>query len=206
MKLFYMAQTRATRPRWLLEEIGIDYDLETLDEDRRDDWLPDYRAHVHPLGRLPAFEEKGRITFESSAICLHLADRFPEARLAPGVGTAERAAYYQWTFFVMTEIEPALDLVSMHQVELPAEQRVAAIIPWASDRFHQAADVADRHLAGQDHLLEWGFSAVDIMLTCMLAWAGRRDLLGRHANLRRYAIRLLARPAALRAFANDQPS
>lgn len=206
MKLYYMARTRATRPRWLLEEIGVDYDLETLEDDRRDDWLPEYRAHVHPPGRVPAFEEEGRIRFESSAICLHLADRFPEARPAPAVGTAERAACYQWAFFVMTEIEPALDLVSMHEVEAPPLERVAAILPWASARFHQAADVVDRHLAGQYHLLDSGFSAVDIMLTCMLAWAGRRTLLGGPANLRRYARRLMGRPAAQRAFATDQPS
>jgi glutathione S-transferase len=80
MKLYYMARTRATRPRWLLEEIGVDYDLEILDDERRDDWLPDYRAHVHPLGRVPAFADDGRVMIESSAICLHPADRFPGAR------------------------------------------------------------------------------------------------------------------------------
>lgn len=206
MKLYYMAQTRATRPRWLLEEIGVAYDLEVLDDDRRGAWLPDYRRDIHPLGRLPAFETDGRVMFESSAICLHLADRFPAARLAPAIGGPERAAYYQWAFFVMTEIEPPLDLVSLHAVELPAADRVPAIIPWATDRFHQAAAVADRHLTSQDHLLETGFSAVDVMLGCLLAWATRRRLLDQHPTLRRYAARLMARPAALRAFATDQPS
>ncbi len=205
MKLYYMGQTRATRPRWLLEEIGADYDLVELDDDRRDDWLPAYRR-IHPLGRIPAFEDEGRVVIESSAICLHLADRFPEAGLAPPPGSIERATYYQWAFFVMTEIEPPLDLVSMHEVELPVEQRVPAVLPWARDRFHQAAGIADGHLARRDHLLDSGFSAVDVMLACLLAWAGRRSLLDPHANLRRYADRLMARPAARRAFATDQPS
>jgi len=205
MKLYYMGQTRATRPRWLLEEIGADYDLVELDDDRRDEWLPAYRQ-VHPLGRIPAFEDEGRIVIESSAICLHLADKFPEAGLAPPPGSIDRATYYQWAFYVMTEIEPPLDLVSMHEVELPPEERVPAVLPWARQRFHEAAGIADRHLADRDHLLDGGFSAVDVMLVCMLAWAGRRDLLSPHANLRRYAERLMARPAARQAFAADQPS
>lgn len=206
MKLYYMNRTRATRPRWLLEEIGAEYDLETLDDDRRDAWMPDYRAHVHPLGRLPAFEDDGVVVIESAAICLYLADRFPAAGLAPPPGTIERATYYQWAFFVMTEIEPPLDLVSMHEVELPPEQRVPAVLPWARARFHQGAEIADRHLATRDYLLESGFSAVDVMLACLLAWADRRALVDDHVNLRRYAARLMARPAARRAFATDEPS
>jgi glutathione S-transferase len=90
----------------LLEEIGKPYDVVPIArEDRRS------REHLarHPLGRVPVVElDDGTYLFESAAICLQLADLYPDAGLIPPVGSQERGIVYQWVLFAMTELEGPL--------------------------------------------------------------------------------------------------
>jgi glutathione S-transferase len=104
MRLYHMPRSRSTRVLWTLEEIGVPYELTVVTGDERKS--PEHMAR-HPLGRVPVFErDDGGMMFESAAICLHLADSYPEAGLAPPLRTPERALLYQWCFFAMTELEP----------------------------------------------------------------------------------------------------
>ena len=81
MKLYFAPRTRAVRARWLLEELGVPYELIKLDLARQENTTPAYLA-VHPLGEVPALVDGDVTLLESLAICLHLADRFPEKHLA----------------------------------------------------------------------------------------------------------------------------
>ena len=99
---------RPARVRWALEEIGAPYEyvVMTAEEAASDP----HRAR-HPLGRVPAIETDEGSQFESTAICLQLADMFPEANLIPPPGTFERGEVYTWSIFAMTELEAvALDV------------------------------------------------------------------------------------------------
>ena len=77
MKLYFAPRTRATRARWLLEELGVPYELVKLDLARQENTTPAYLA-VHPLGEVPALVDGEVTLLESLAICLHLADRYGE--------------------------------------------------------------------------------------------------------------------------------
>jgi glutathione S-transferase len=93
--LYYAPHTRAARVAFLLEELGVAYERKTLSLSTGDNKQPAYLT-VHPHGLVPALRDGDVVIFETAAICMYLADRFSERRLAPAPGTAERAAYYQW--------------------------------------------------------------------------------------------------------------
>ena len=104
IRLYYAPKTRAGRVRWMLEELGADYELVPVDREGGECDKPEYRL-VHPLGKVPALDDGGTKIFESAAIILHLADAFPEKQLAPAPGTKERGLYYQWIVFNVATIE-----------------------------------------------------------------------------------------------------
>jgi glutathione S-transferase len=204
LRLYTARQTRGARPQWVLEELGIPYELVDLDEATEEQ----KRRHrqLHPLGRVPALEQGDVALFESAALCLHLADLDPERRLLPAAGTVQRAQVTKWLFFLMTELESALDVFAFHVADLPEEQRVAAIVPWARARFHAAAEVVEKELARSPFLGGEKMSVVDIVLACMMSWAGRRKLLDAYPRIRAHAQKMLERPAARRIFSAAPPS
>ena len=204
LRLYTARQTRGARPQWVLEELGIPYELVQLDDATEEQ----KRRHreLHPLGRVPALEHGKVGLFESAALCLYIADLDPEHRLLPEAGTAERGQVTQWLFFLMTELESALDLLAFHVADLPEEQRIAAIVPWARARFHAAAEVVERALARSPHLAGDRLSVADIVLASMMSWATRRKLLDAYPHIRAHMQRMLERPAARRLFAASPPS
>jgi glutathione S-transferase len=161
---------------------------------------------LHPLVRVPALEHGDVRLIESAAICMYVADLYPEHRLLPEAGTTARAKVTQWLFFLMTELEPPLDLYAFHSRDLPPEQQVAAVLPWARARFQAAARVVDEALATSEFIAGSSLSIADIVLASMMHWATRRDLTGAYPKIRAHMDRMLERPAARRIFAQYPPS
>jgi glutathione S-transferase len=203
-RLYTAAQTRGSRPHWVLEELGIRYELVELDEATTEQ----KRRHreLHPLGRVPALEHGDLALIESAAICLYIADLDAGHRLLPAPGTPGRAVVTKWLFFLMIELEAPLDLIAFHEADLPAEERIAGIVPWARARFDAAATVVDEELAKGPFLTGDAMSIADIVLACMMSWATRRELLGGFPHIRAHAQRMLQRPAAQKLFASFPPS
>src|SRR6266542_3578948 len=79
MKLYYAPRSRATRARWMLEEIGAPYELARIDLSKGEQKKADY-LKIHPHGVVPALSDGDVTIFESAAICAYLADKFPESR------------------------------------------------------------------------------------------------------------------------------
>jgi glutathione S-transferase len=200
MKLYYYPRTRATRPRWMFEELGVPYEMANVDLMKGEQKLPDYMKIVHPLGRVPALEENGFMMFESAAIVMQLADRYPEKGLAPAVGTNERAEYYQWIFCAMTEAEPPLVTMLMHTMFLPEAERSPAAIEMAVKRFKPVADVIAGRMKDRQYILGDKFTAADIVMGGVLAFAGHLKQLEGHPVLQEYLKRLMERPAAKKVF------
>jgi glutathione S-transferase len=201
LKLYHTAQSRSTRPRWLLEEIGAPYDLVRVDMSKQEHKTPQYLA-IHPHGVVPALVDGELALMESGAICAYLADKFPAARLAPAVGTPERGRYYQWMFYTMATLEPPLMQVFMHSAMLPEAQRSAAQVEEGRKKFGEVAEVISNALAGKPFLLGEQFSAADVMIGSTIVWAQMLGLLAEWPVLADYAQRLSARPACQRAFAD----
>src|SRR5512136_3084764 len=168
MKLFYVPKTRASRPRWVLEELGVPYDLVRLVPGPAGTRSPEHLAR-HPLGHVPVLEDRGQYIFESGAICMHLADLFPEKRLLPAPGSVERALAYQWVLFAMTEMEPPLVALSAESKK-PEAERSPAVAAEARAAFGKTTAALEQALQGRKFLLGDAFSVADVMVGATLAW------------------------------------
>lgn len=200
MKLYYVPMTRSLRPRWLLEELGVPYELVRLDPSKKEQKSPEYLA-IHPLGHVPALVDGELKMFESAAICAYLADRYIDKGLAPALDAPERASYHQWMYFAVAELEQAI-LKAFVQFRKPEAERDAKQIAEATARFGEVAAVLERHLETRRFMAGERFSTADVLIGANLIWARAMKLLGGHAILEGYVARLVERPAYQRARAD----
>ncbi|MCK6555928.1 glutathione S-transferase family protein [Candidatus Binatia bacterium] len=198
MKLYHARQSRSIRPRWLLEEIGVPYELVTLDMSKQEHKAPDY-LKIHPHGALPALVDGDLALIESAAICAYLADKYPEKRLAPPVGSPVRGPYYQWIVYTIATMEPPLIDVFMNTVRLPEAERSPAKVEAGRVAWKKVAEVLSGALQGKQYLLGNEFSTADVMVGSTLAWGQFLGLLEGFPVLQEYVGRLASRPAFVRA-------
>jgi len=178
----------------MLEELGVPYEIVTVDLAAKENREPGY-LQVHPLGQVPVLVDGDVTVFESIAICMYLADRYSERGLAPPVSSPLRAPYYQWLLLCPSMIEPAIGRWAQHGGDVAEAEREKARV-----RFAEAAELLTRALATGEHMLGDPFSTVDVIVGSNLNWARRVGLLDGRDVLSGYVDRLLARPAARRVF------
>jgi glutathione S-transferase len=106
MKLYWCPQSRAFSARWLLEEAGVGYERVLIDIRAGAQDTPDYRS-INPMGKVPTLVDGDTVIAEQGAICVWVADRFPQAGLAPAIDDSLRGPYLKWLFFAGNCIEPA---------------------------------------------------------------------------------------------------
>jgi glutathione S-transferase len=196
--LYYSPGTASLAVHLALLEIGVPFDLVevTVPFDPRTN--PAYLT-LNPRGQVPTLVVEGRAYFESSALLMLLAERHPDARLAPATSTPERAAYYQWMAFLATALGapyrqwfyPA-DLGAREGHPLPDVVRDAV-----RRKIEDGWAFVDAHLAANGpYLLGAQWSAVDLLALMYLRWSRNMP---RPATtwpaLRRYADALRARPS-----------
>lgn len=203
LRLYYAPQTRAIRPRWLLEELGAPYELVRLDLSAGDQKKAEYRK-LNPNGTVPTLVDDDLILFESAAIVQYLADKYPEAQLAPAVGTAARGKYYQWIHYAMNTLEPPAVTIFLHTTGTPMgrpqHERIPQLVPDARAQLATAVKVVDDALAGKRFIVGDAFSAADVMMGSMLGWCMILGMIGDDAtNVQAYVAGLGTRPAVARA-------
>jgi glutathione S-transferase len=201
LTLYHSPQSRSVRPRWLIEELGVPCEVKHIDLQAGDQKKPDY-LKLNPNGTVPTLVDGDLVLWESAAICQYLADKFPEKRLAPPVGTPERGKYYQWIHYAMSGLEPPAVTIFLHTMRLPEAERIPALVEGARTQLDAAIKVVDGALAGRDWILGSQFSAADVMVGSTLAWAQMMGLVSdKTPNVAAYLARCAARPAMQRASA-----
>lgn len=201
MKLYYAGPSRATRARWMLEELGAPYQLVPVSLRRpRFERDPDFLA-ASPYGTVPALHADGVRLFESSAILIWLGDRYPDHGLAPSPDSEARADYLNWIAFCATTLETPLWQLARHRFILPEADRVASIKGLAKREWSELAPVIVEELGGRQYAAARRFTAADIMLTHTLRWANAAKLLEPYPELVAYMEHHVARPAFERALA-----
>lgn len=198
MKLYGYRNGRTLRALWALEEIGALYEFIEVDLKRGAHREPAFLA-LNPAGKVPVLDDDGTIVTESAAICMHLAERYPESGLLSAAGTPERTECYRWMSFILTELDAPLWTIAKHRFALPGDRRVPAVIETASWEFRNAVSVLASALKDRPYLAGAAFSVPDILAGHTLLWAKTaRILLG--ANFPdAYLERLLTRAAVTRA-------
>jgi len=186
---------RDMQVRWALEEVGQPYDVRLLSFDEMKQ--PAHLAR-HPFGQIPTYEDGDLALFESGAIVLHIAERYPG--LLPA-DTDARARAINWMFAAHSTIEPPIvDRANAILLEEGNEAWHEARLPIVDRRIRvRLGDLSNR--LGEADWLDGAFSAGDLLMIGVLRRLKGSGLLEEFSNLAAYVARGEARPAFQRAFA-----
>lgn len=199
IKLYFAPRTRSVRILWLLEELGLPYEL------KRVDFQPTtnrFFSQPTPTGKLPTIEDGDVVMSESGAIVEYLLERYGEGRLAPPIGTASRARFLQWLHFAESTAFPPLGMVVWLSVYRDDAQQHDTIIQDARLRAAAGLDFLERQLGESSYLAGDEFTGADVMMGFTLIAARVLGILDdRYPKTNRYLARLEARPAFQKAAA-----
>lgn len=191
MRLYWSPRTRSFAAIWILEEAGQPYERVLTDIAAGAQKTPEYLA-INPMGKVPALTDGDIAIAETAAICAYVAERYPQAGLAPPIGDPRRGKYLQWLFFGPSCIEPALIQV-FTKLDVPASTAA-----WGNAT--QVFDVLDKALERGPWLLGDSFSAADIVIGAGLNFAVKVfKMVPTRPSFDRYIANCAARPAFQRA-------
>ena len=196
MKLYFIPTTRAVRPRWLLEEMEIDYKLITVSMEMSRQ--PEYQQ-LHPHGKVPVLVDDGVTIYESAAICAYLADKYLDKGFAPAIASPARAYYYQWLFYASLTLEAPVEqymfhvLPSLPEKVLPTASQTRVSQEEALQWFAKVCEPLNKLLQENDYLVENRFSAADVVTGGVLLWALRLGMLKTESPAKSYITRLRER-------------
>ncbi len=205
----HLNNSRAQRVLWLLEELGVPYEIKHHQRTKTFQAPPELKA-IHPLGKSPIVEDQGRVLAETGAIVEYLLDAHGEGRLRPPPGTDERIRFTYWLHYAEGSAMPPLLMQLLFQ--LMPRRSPALLRPLVRG-------IADRAQAGyvrpqlKLHMNFWEselqrstwfvgeeFTAADIMMSFPVeAAAARAQALEGRPKLAAFRERIRARPAYQRA-------
>jgi glutathione S-transferase len=198
IKLYHAPLTRSIRIYWLLEELGVPYELANVA------FKPPRHSFEQdtPTGKFPALEDDGLLLSESGAILEYLIEKYGKGRLAPPVGSPDRGPYLQWVHFAEATAFPPIGDIARHTMFLPEAERIPQVAADGRARASNALDVLEKRLAGREYLVGKELSGADIMMGYFLMAARMLGLLNEsHRNIAAYWERLAARPGFQKALA-----
>jgi len=198
MKLYGYRNGRTFRALWALEEVGAEYEYVEVDVIHGEGRKPSF-LKINPGGKVPVLDDGGTIVTESAAICIHLAEKYPESGLLPTAGTTERTECYKWISFVLTELDALLWTIAKHRFALPKERRVPAVIDCARWEFEAAVKILATGLGNRVYLVGASLTVADIVAGHTLLWASSARLEVGAESLVRYLNALKMRDAFARA-------
>ncbi len=207
----HLNNSRSQRVLWLLEELGLDYEVKRYQRDAKTMLAPPALRQVHPLGKSPVITDGDITVAESGAIVEYLIDHYGALKLAPTAGTAERRRYTYWLHFAEgSAMSPLLmKLVFNHIEKAPmpffAKPIAKAIAKKTKDSFinpqiKQHLDYIEAELGKSTWFAGSEFSGADIQMSFPLeAAAARGGLDAKYPKATAFLKRIHARPAYKRA-------
>lgn len=207
----HLNNSRSQRILWLLEELGLDYEIKKYQRDPKTMLAPPELRAVHPLGKSPVIQDGDTIVAESGAIIEYLAGRYGNGRLQPAPGTPERLRYTYFLHYAEGSAMPPLLLkLVFDRVEnapapffvRPIARAIASKVKegFVLPQLRQHLAFLEGELANRDWFAGDAFSAADIQLSFPLeAAASRAGLDAKYPKLNAFLERIHARPAYQRA-------
>jgi glutathione S-transferase len=200
MKIYHAPNTRSVRVVWLLEELGLPYDIERFKLGDPRMRAPEY-LRVHPMGRVPALVDGDTTIVESGAIVEYVLAKYGNGRLVPAVSSPDFARYLQWLHYAEGMIMPPVNIIVVETILLPPERRNQVNVDRAVKLLSRMLTAVDAGLQGRE-FLAGEFSGADIMTghACTVARRLGADVSDK-PNVAAYIERLNTRPAMQRAWA-----
>jgi len=206
----HLNNSRSQRVLWLLEELGLEYEVKRYQRDRQTMLAPPELRAVHPLGKSPVIVDGGVALAESGAIVEHLADRYGAGKLAPAFGSPERVRYLYWLHFAEGTAQPPLLLKLLFDrikskspfFVRPVARAIAdkALRTFVLPNLGRNLDFMESELGKSEWFAGAQFSAADIQMSFPLEAARARGGLDeKRPRLMAFLEKIHARPAYRRA-------
>jgi len=198
MKLYFAPNSRAVRIAWLLEELGLEYEIERFTVGDKALRTPEYQK-IHPMGRIPVLEDKGIRIYESGAITQYLLGKYDDGKLSPSSSDQDFPDYLQWLHYAEGSIMPQVNILVVETILLPPERRNDTNVARALKLLKVILSNVNSRLEERDYLTG-KFSGADIMSghACYGAKMAGADI-SEMPNVQAYINRLLERPALEKA-------
>lgn len=213
----HLENSRSQRVLWLLEELGVPYEVKRYERDKTTNLAPGELARVHPLGKSPIIDDDGRILAETAAILEHIVDTKGEGRLAPAKDSPNYLRYRYWMHAAEGSFMPplvlALFLIRMETAPMPffakpiAKRLTKAVRDGYLNHTTKALfDYLDSELGKSPFLAGDELTVADIMMSFPCEAALQRvEAAKKCRNLKAYVDRLHLRPAFVRALKKGGP-
>jgi len=207
----HLNNSRSQRVLWLLEELGLEYEVMRYERDAKTMLAPPELKKVHPLGKSPVIEDGANTIAESGAIVEYLATRYGGGRLVPAEGTPERLRFTYWMHYAEGSAMPPLLLkLVFNRIETapmpffvrPIARAIAgrAKAGFIEPNIRAHLDFMEAELSGSQWFAGPAFSAADVQMSFPLeAAAARGGLDGSRPGLTSFLERIHDRPAYARA-------
>ena len=213
----HLNNSRSQRVLWLLEELGVPYEVTRYQRDTKTMLAPEALLAVHALGKSPVISDGGLVVAESGAIVEYLVDKYGGGRLIPRAGTPERLRYTYWLHYAEGSAMPPLllklifDRVATTPMPWPfstVARRIAGSVQGAfiGPQLTRHLDFMESELAVRPWFTGDEFTAADVQMSFPLeAAAARAGLDGSRPNLTAFLRRIHARDAYGRALERGGP-
>jgi len=207
----HLNNSRSQRVLWLLEELGLEYEVKRYQRDAKTMLAPPELRQVHPLGKSPVISDGEQTIAESGAIVEYLVGKYGSGRLVPAPGTPERLRYTYWLHFaegtampplVMKLVFDRMEKTPMPFFARPIARSIAARVKssFIQPNIDRNLDFTEAELGKSDWFAGNDFTAADIQMSFPLeAAAVRGGLDSHHPRLIAFLERIHARPAYQRA-------
>ena len=199
--LHHLNFSRSTRILWLLEELQIDYRLETH-ERSAGFRAPDSLRSVHPFGKAPVIKDDDEVIIESAVILNYLNDKYGAGRFTPTFGTPDRVRHDQWLHWAESSAAQPLMNHLFGRLTGGFNQTLGAIVSRETTNaltYLSSDSALSPYITGDD------FTLADVQISYVLALADYLDLLYAYPALVAYQSMLKSRPAYARAIAVGGP-
>ncbi|GLQ06913.1 glutathione S-transferase family protein [Sneathiella chinensis] len=196
IRVHHLQDSRSQRILWLLEELGLTYEVVRYERDATTRLAPEALKKIHPLGKSPVLEDGAVVIHESGAIVDYLIRTYGNGRLAPAVATPDYNRYVEWIHYAEgSAMTPMLLRLYASRLGEAAEPLMPRINSETANHFgYMAAALGDRdYFVGED------LTGADIMLSFPLEAANANRALDRFPNLAGFVARIQTRPAYVRA-------
>ena len=207
----HLNNSRSQRILWLLEELGLDYEVRRYERDKTTMRAPASLRAVHPLGKSPVITDGDTVVAESGAIVEYLVEHYGKGRLIPAAGSADRLRYSYWLHFAEgSAMTPLLMKLIFNRVETgpmpffvrPIAKKIARTVKtsYIDPEITQQLNYMEKEIARTGWFAGKSFSAADIQMSFPLEVAASRGGLDvRYPKLTDFLQRIHARPAYKRA-------
>ena len=198
LKVHFVAGTRAGRVVWLLEELGLEYEVNIMPFTKEGLKSSEHRSR-HALGRVPVLEDGDISIFESGAIIDYVLERHKNGGLKPSSDSPEFPFYLQWYHYCEGMVMPPMNQIVVQTILLPPDRRDETVLNQAKNLLTKSLAPVKENLADKDYLIG-DFSAADLMLGHSCFMANRMGCVSEEMqNIKDYVARINARPASQKA-------